>query len=97
MYNSTPKEPFKITSAADAHITKVGRFLRKYSIDELPQFLNIIKGDNLIPGLSWLCFYVVLLLVTKRPLFYRYIVEIELPSVHHVLFCIGILMLNIKY
>ena len=29
----------------DPRITKVGNFLRKTSIDELPQFINIIKGD----------------------------------------------------
>lgn len=29
----------------DPRITKVGRFIRKYSIDELPQIINILKGD----------------------------------------------------
>lgn len=39
---------FKITD--DPRITKVGKILRKTSIDELPQLLNIIKGDMSIIG-----------------------------------------------
>lgn len=41
----------------DPRITKVGRFIRKTSIDELPQLVNIIKGDMSIigprPPLAW--------------------------------------------
>lgn len=39
---------FKITN--DPRITKVGNFIRKTSIDELPQLINIIKGDMAIIG-----------------------------------------------
>lgn len=34
----------------DPRVTKVGRFIRKYSIDELPQLINILKGDMSIVG-----------------------------------------------
>lgn len=34
----------------DPRVTKVGHFIRKYSIDELPQLINIIKGDMSIVG-----------------------------------------------
>ena len=47
----TPKNtPTHLLENPDQYITKVGKFLRKTSLDELPQIFNIIKGEMAIIG-----------------------------------------------
>ncbi len=44
------KEGWKMTLKEDTRITKLGKILRQTSIDELPQILNILKGDMSLVG-----------------------------------------------
>ena len=51
MYIDTPKDmPTHLLKDPDQFITKAGKFLRKTSLDELPQIINILKGEMAIIG-----------------------------------------------
>lgn len=51
MRTDTPKDmPTHLLANPDQYITKVGKFLRKTSLDELPQLFNILKGDMAVIG-----------------------------------------------
>lgn len=44
------QEKNKWTTPGDPRVTKVGKFIRKTSIDEMPQFFNVLKGDMSLVG-----------------------------------------------
>ena len=48
--DSEPDGIPQLTKDNDLRITKIGKFLRKYRIDEIPQFWNVIKGEMSIVG-----------------------------------------------
>ncbi|MFC2093461.1 undecaprenyl-phosphate glucose phosphotransferase [Bacteroidota bacterium] len=47
--NAEPSGP-QFTTTDDSRYTSVGKYLRKYSLDEIPQFINVIKGEMSIVG-----------------------------------------------
>ncbi|MDR3268593.1 MAG: sugar transferase [Tannerella sp.] len=70
MYADASQQDPLLTEKDDPRVTPFGRFLRKYRLDELPQFWNVLKGDMSVVGPRPEQRYYIGQIVRKAPYYY---------------------------
>lgn len=76
MYTNAEKNGPQLTSENDPRITPIGKFIRKYRIDEFPQFINVLKGEMSIVGPRAERKYYVEQIIKVAP-YYRHIFKVQ--------------------
>ena len=70
MFDESTQQGPLLTARDDKRVTPFGRFLRKYRLDEIPQFWNILKGDMSLVGPRPEQRYYIEQIVQKAPYYY---------------------------
>jgi len=70
MFNDAEKGGPSLSFENDERVTPFGQFMRKYRLDELPQFWNVLKGDMSIVGPRPERKYYINQIVKQAPYFY---------------------------
>ena len=70
MFEEASKQGPLLTARDDIRVTPFGRFLRKYRLDEIPQFWNVLKGDMSLVGPRPEQQYYIGQIVQKAPYYY---------------------------